>query len=124
MDGLEQYGCELIRKINTFESQRNSEEISQEPDELRNLKGQYNSIINQMEEANPSPLGDPLEKLPLELWQIIIREFCFDWRNQRPSSRDLDQLFILTLVSKKWSGVILSTLILWSEIVVYWNIKD
>src|ERR1700760_3197930 len=99
MDELEAHRYGILRRIKKLQSQL-AYEGSKEPDEIRDWKAQYNHVISQIEEAQTSSLGGPLENLPVGLWQDIIRECCFNWTGYETSrSHNFEGLFTFTLVS-------------------------
>ncbi|KIM22573.1 hypothetical protein M408DRAFT_28614 [Serendipita vermifera MAFF 305830] len=84
-------------------------DIETTADRVHHLQQEYNRLVD--EETSVSPLGDPLEVLPPELWQSLMPD-------------NLDELFILTLVSSRWCHKLLSMRSLWSRIPLDQTIPD
>lgn len=72
-------------------------------DRIYHLRHEYNQLID--EEVISSPLGDPLEILPPELWMNIL-------------PANVDDLLVLTMVSSRWCHKLLSTAVLWSKVLL------
>lgn len=67
-------------------------------------------ILRPTQHASGEPvLGDPLEIFPVELWLEIIQDYVA-WNP--------DGVFVLTLLSKRWQAIILSTPSLWTGIAI------
>ncbi|KIM22575.1 hypothetical protein M408DRAFT_28616 [Serendipita vermifera MAFF 305830] len=81
----------------------NEDFLDTEPtgDRVYHLQPEYNRLVD--EESVPSPLGDPLEILPPELWKNIMPD-------------NSDDSLVLTAVSSRWCHKLLSTPVLWSTI--------
>jgi hypothetical protein len=93
-------------------------------EDLQVLEKSYNEIVTKMDDAKRSPLTDPLEALPTEIWQDIIRR-CQNpayWKDWKP--RFVDLLLDLTNVSKNWQEAILSTPIFWTEVSIDIDMED
>ncbi|PVF97618.1 hypothetical protein CPB86DRAFT_873951 [Serendipita vermifera] len=90
---------------------------------VQELRQDYNNIMDTLERLDWKERYDPVDKLPPELFGIVIddivRSESFDG-----SYEELDDKLILTLVSKKWREFILGMPLLWTKVQVHSQMPD
>jgi hypothetical protein len=106
----------VLREINVVRISTRSEH--KQNDKLSRLADDYNRLMDQIddEESNFSSLSDPLEALPIEIWQEIITMT----RDGLPTNLwEIEHILPLTLVSKSWRQAIMTTPIFWTYIQLF-----
>jgi hypothetical protein len=81
---------------------------------LQEKKILYNEVVTALHEHQIGPRADPMDRLPHELIRQILLEFVLhetDWGT-------MEEILVLTMVSKKWQNAILSEPNLWNYIVL------
>jgi hypothetical protein len=95
--------------------------------QLRTNKEEYNKIVDRLHEGDNSRRFDPLDKLPVEIWQsILYRVACFTLRPRVNVFHRIipEDFFVFMLVSKRWLQSIINTPFLWTTILLNMNIPD
>lgn len=99
-----------------------------EDSDLSQLKPDYNATVacQGVLKAVNGPLSDPLERLPVEIWENIVEESAsssnFSFLKD-PTTR-IERILLLTSISAKWNQAILSTPKFWTTIEIRANIQD
>jgi hypothetical protein len=88
---------------------------------LQNKKASYNQVMDSLQDIQQSLTSrmDPMDKLPNELWNIILMGYI-EYMYSFPRRRS-DRLFSLMTVSQRWRHYMLSAPDLWTHI--YLNAK-
>jgi hypothetical protein len=101
--------------------------IEERDRQLRSNKEKYNEIVDGLHEVDKLRRFDPLDKLPVEIWQsILYRVASFVLRPRISVFHRIipDDFFVFMLVSKRWLQSIINTPFLWTTILLNMNIPD
>ncbi|PVG01501.1 hypothetical protein CPB86DRAFT_870941 [Serendipita vermifera] len=74
----------------------------------------YNEVMDALHNLEVGPRVDPMDKLPNEIITYIM--LIISYKDAWYTSRFVDRLIELTMVSKKWRSFILSEPLLWNDI--------
>ncbi|PVF92884.1 hypothetical protein CPB86DRAFT_663523, partial [Serendipita vermifera] len=75
----------------------------------------YNEVVETLHNLEVGPRVDPMDKLPIEIITYIMLEVSA-YKASWYTSRFVDSLIHLTMVSKRWRSFILSEPLLWNGI--------
>lgn len=113
--------CKLLAEIKSFLDTSVLEETSVSP--IRGKIERYNTIRDREDNLKPHIGRDPLDILPLEVWEKIIHE-CTPTDAQYLMEWGVDELIKLTEVSTKWRVTILQTPSFWRNIALSERTED
>ncbi|PVF94699.1 hypothetical protein CPB86DRAFT_630554 [Serendipita vermifera] len=82
---------------------------------LDELKESYNRVIGALHDRKIRGRFDPMERLPLEIITKILLE-ASNANHRWFSSRDMEAVLSLTMVSRRWQNFILSEPLLWNTL--------
>jgi hypothetical protein len=125
----EQVNTKRVELLSIIESVSNSVELSNEERgrQLRSYKRDYNAVVDRLHAMNEPRRFDPLDKLPVEIWQTILYQVVSPFF--QPHSRLFYQvlpnsIFLFMLVSKRWLDFIVNTPFLWTTVTLSADIPD
>ncbi|PVF97488.1 hypothetical protein CPB86DRAFT_826432 [Serendipita vermifera] len=125
----EQLNAKRIALLSTIEELSNNPEVKGEEysQQLRPHQRAYNSIIDRLSAINKPRRFDPLDKLPIEIWQTIIYQVVYF--DSRPHARLFyriipPDIFVFMLVSKRWLHSIVNAPFLWGTVSFDMSIPD
>jgi hypothetical protein len=98
-----------------MEALRQEGNIKEKMGSIRELKREYNDIMDILGDFNTTARDDPIDKFPPELFGDIVYEAVrLSLPNQ--SYKQFNDILILTLVSRRWRDFVLRMPLLWTNI--------
>jgi hypothetical protein len=128
-DGKEYLNKKRVELLSTIESVSNNLELSNEERgrHLLSYKKEYNGIVDKLHDMDEPRRFDPLDKLPVEIWQSILYNvvtFNFRPRISLFYRSIPDDISVFMLVSKRWLSSIVNTPFLWNTIFLNTDVPD
>jgi hypothetical protein len=125
----EQVNTKRVELLSIIESVSNHVKLSNEErsQQLRSYKRDYNELVDRLRAMNEPRRFDPLDKLPVEIWQTILYKVISP--TFRPHSKFFyrilpNSIFLFMLVSKRWLNFIVNTPFLWTTVSLSADIPD
>lgn len=123
LHNLHEIRAELLDQINRIHNSDSSIKKRNYTD-LDLLEREYNGIMDQIRALSESPLSDPLEELPEEIWENIIQESVRQYFDYATRIISIEELLLLTLVSTGWRMAIINNPRFWTDITLSDTVAD